>query len=307
MRIGLARALHFYSYGLLWYCFLKELGQQVVLSDLSNQQILEAGARHMVDTACLPLKILNGHIENLKEKKVDYIFLPRIVRESQDTFSCPKAAGLPELITASSSQLPPLLSPVIEGSIASASPYYATGRVLGKSRGQVKKAYEKAYYQWDAMRQREKAKNQNAGPTIAILSHAYLSEDRFVSFQLKEQLQKLGYHVITAPLHALMPQDASIFPHYMFWQSGQNMGALMQGKQTKKERKTKPIAGYIFLSAFGCGPDSYIETYCRKAAEKRGAGYLLLTLDEQTGKAGVMTRLEAFLDVVKRCEKRRGA
>ena len=31
MKVGLPRAMHFYSYGLLWYTFLEQLGVKVVL------------------------------------------------------------------------------------------------------------------------------------------------------------------------------------------------------------------------------------------------------------------------------------
>ena len=94
----------------------------------------------MVDTACLPLKILRGHVENLKEKGVDYIFLPRVVKPDQDTFTCPKSAGLPELIFQTGRDLPLLLSPEIEGSILDPRPYYETGLILGAGKKQTQAA-----------------------------------------------------------------------------------------------------------------------------------------------------------------------
>ena len=148
MKVGLPRAMHFYSYGLLWYTFLEQLGVKVVLSDLTDQKTLEEGTKKMVDTACLPLKVLRGHVENLKEKGVDYIFLPRVVKPSEDTYTCPKSAGLPELIFQTGRDLPPLLSPEIDGSVTDPRPYYETGHMLGASKKKTQKAFFYALRRW---------------------------------------------------------------------------------------------------------------------------------------------------------------
>ena len=63
----------------------------------------------------------------------------------------------------------------------------------------------------------------------------------------------------------------------------------------------KMIDGLIHVTAFGCGPDAMVdkllELDCRK---QNRLPYLSLCLDEHTGVAGVMTRLEAFVDMLVR-------
>ena len=54
-------------------------------------------------------------------------------------------------------------------------------------------------------------------------------------------------------------------------------------------------------------PDSYIETYLRQYLDRQGIPHLTLTLDEQTGETGLITRVEAFLDMMQRRERRAGA
>ena len=62
--------------------------------------------------------------------------------------------------------------------------------------------------------------------------------------------------------------------------------------------KDNKIDGLIALNAFGCGPDSLmIERIIRKA-KQFNKPILHLTIDEQTGEAGFITRLEAFVDML---------
>ncbi|MCQ2789037.1 MAG: hypothetical protein MJ229_01540, partial [bacterium] len=64
--------------------------------------------------------------------------------------------------------------------------------------------------------------------------------------------------------------------------------------------KDNRVDGIITLNSFGCGPDSLmIERITRKAKEFNKP-MLQLTIDEQTGEAGFITRLEAFIDMLYR-------
>ncbi len=305
MKVGLPRAMHFYSYGLLWYTFLEQLGAQVVLSELTSQNTLEVGTRKMVDTACLPLKILRGHVENLKEKEVDYIFLPRVVKPSEDTYTCPKSAGLPELIFQTGRDLPTLLSPEIDGSISDPQPYYETGFVLGASKKQTQKAFFHALRRWQLQQnqsQMRRKMGKSSAETIALIGHPYLTEDPGINFHLKETLKQKGYRLITSDQMRRLSGQGRIYPKFMFWQSGHDMGSLLLSMDDVNK-----ATGVIMLTAFGCGPDSYIETYLRQYLDRQGIPHLTLTLDEQTGEAGFITRVEAFLDVIQRRQRRAGA
>ncbi len=305
MKVGLPRAMHFYSYGLLWYTFLEQLGVKVVLSDLTDQTTLEVGTRKMVDTACLPLKILRGHVENLKEKGVDYIFLPRLVKPSEDTYTCPKSAGLPELIFQTGRDLPPLLSPEIDGSMTDPKPYYETGHMLGASKMKTQKAFLYALRRWQLQQSQSRLRQKLTNPgnkTIALIGHPYLIEDSGINFRIKELLKQKGYHTVSSNQMRRLNAQGRIYPKFMFWQSGQDMASLLLSMD-----KVNKAAGVIMLTAFGCGPDSYIETYLRQYLDRQGIPHLTLSLDEQSGEAGVVTRVEAFLDMIDRRQQKVGA
>jgi predicted nucleotide-binding protein (sugar kinase/HSP70/actin superfamily) len=69
--------------------------------------------------------------------------------------------------------------------------------------------------------------------------------------------------------------------------------------------QSQDIDGIIYVACFGCGPDSMVgEIIERKIA---GKPYMLITVDEHTGEAGLVTRLEAFCDMLKRRRIRNGA
>ena len=58
------------------------------------------------------------------------------------------------------------------------------------------------------------------------------------------------------------------------------------------------IDGIITITAFGCGPDSLMVEKINKNSKIYNKPILNLTIDEQTGEAGFITRLEAFVDML---------
>ena len=82
-------------------------------------------------------------------------------------------------------------------------------------------------------------------------------------------------------------------PKRMFWTHGQRIVgsafSLIEGKK---------IDGIIYVSAFGCGFDSVLMDLVERKAKKHRVPFTLLTIDEQTGEAGINTRIEAFVDML---------
>jgi predicted nucleotide-binding protein (sugar kinase/HSP70/actin superfamily) len=74
----------------------------------------------------------------------------------------------------------------------------------------------------------------------------------------------------------------------MYWQSGQTI--LAAARLIRRE----PRLQAIYVTHFGCGPDSFLLGYFRR--EMEGRLYLELELDDHTADAGVNTRCEAFFD-----------
>ena len=60
------------------------------------------------------------------------------------------------------------------------------------------------------------------------------------------------------------------------------------------------IDGVIFLISFACGPDSLIAELIMRDMKVVGLPFLQIIMDEHSGEAGMMTRIESFTDMIKR-------
>jgi len=77
----------------------------------------------------------------------------------------------------------------------------------------------------------------------------------------------------------------------MYWGYGQKIL-----KAAKFVRNHNKLYG-IYVTNFGCGPDSFITHFFKRLM--KGKPYLQLEIDEHSADAGAVTRLEAFLDSIK--------
>ena len=60
------------------------------------------------------------------------------------------------------------------------------------------------------------------------------------------------------------------------------------------------VDGVIHLMPFSCMPEIVSQNILSKVSKNEDIPVLSLVLDEQTGKTGYITRVEAFVDLVKR-------
>ncbi len=94
--VGIPRALNMYENYPFWHSFFTHLGYRVELSGQSTKKVYEAGIESMPsENACYPAKLSHGHIMDLLEKDVDFIWMPCIRWERQEDagannhFNCP--------------------------------------------------------------------------------------------------------------------------------------------------------------------------------------------------------------------------
>ena len=109
------------------------------------------------------------------------------------------------------------------------------------------------------------------------------------------KLEKMGVNVYSALqlTDEQMQKGLSSIGVHEYWANSAEMSGAA-GHYLKDNK----IDGIITLNAFGCGPDSLmVESITRKAKEA-GKPLLSLTIDEHTGEAGFVTRLEAFIDML---------
>ena len=93
MKIGIPRALLYYRYDVLWETFFQELGMEVVLSPVTDKDILDDGNLYAIDENCLSAKLFFGHTAKL-EGLCDAVFVPRIANYGKDGIMCSRFEAL---------------------------------------------------------------------------------------------------------------------------------------------------------------------------------------------------------------------
>jgi predicted nucleotide-binding protein (sugar kinase/HSP70/actin superfamily) len=111
-----------------------------------------------------------------------------------------------------------------------------------------------------------------------------------VSLDIPGKLRKLG--VLTIPMDFLTTTGSST-PRFqakdgMYWKYAQRII-----KACKTVRNDSRLHA-VYLTNFSCGPDSFIGTFFKDLMSPKP--YLMLEIDEHSADAGVVTRLEAFLE-----------
>ncbi len=91
--IGIPRALMvFYQQFPFWRTFFEQLGFTVVISKESDKSLVTKSFETITTETCLPVELMHGHVIDLIEKGVDFIFLPFIVngkqKEGNKTLNC---------------------------------------------------------------------------------------------------------------------------------------------------------------------------------------------------------------------------
>jgi len=106
-RIGIPRALFFHEFFPFWASFFQNLGFEVVPSDPTNKRIIREGTEKVSFETCFPVKVAFGHVLNLLQKDVDYIFLPSLINlktedyDYEQNYACPYVQALPYMVKTS--------------------------------------------------------------------------------------------------------------------------------------------------------------------------------------------------------------
>lgn len=303
LTIGIPRSLLYYDCGPLWTDFYKSLGAKVIESPATTKGMIDAGVSLSVDDACFPVKVYHGHAAAIADQ-CDYLFVPRLVSTQRSTFMCPKFLGLPDMVRAAFGSSVRLISPTIDLSrsrrgfvraVVSAGEVITRNPILSLSAWRACQRRQRTA----ANPVRESKKQPKA--RIGLLAHQYVLLDRMLSLGLLERLDEMNVEVVLAedvPLREVQLHAASLGRH-IFWSHEQRMyGAGMAMVSANS------VQGIIIVQAFGCGPGSMIfDLFARRCRRMSAVPVLNLSIDEHTGEAGIVTRLEAFVDMLLRTER----
>jgi len=149
------------------------------------------------------------------------------------------------------------------------------------------------------------AKNRRL-PKVALIGEIYTVCDSTINFDMESKLGKEGIEVhremdITYHLKKLLFPwkdwiiQKKINPYLRSTVGGHGRDAIYETLNYVK----KDFDGIIHLLPFGCMPEVTVRPILQKIHQEKGIPFLSLSLDEQVAEAGINTRLEAFVDVVR--------
>ena len=303
--IGMQRALYGHHTAILWAHFFDRLGYHLVLTPPTNANISKKGIEMAVDGVCYPVKVSYGHIAEIVGK-TQYLFIPSLIkmstpRPAETGFYCPMVQSNSYMVRmALGLDRIEILNPVIhlkhDPNTLAMEIYRQMGARLGLSKGSIKQAW---YHALERQRQfiaemhhqgSKILRNLDSDePVMMVTGRPYNLYDDRLNLRLGQNLAKLGITALPMDFMDVSPVDLTEFPS-MFW----GLGA--QILKTTKVVAANPNYFGLHLTNFGCGADSFVEHFYKFLMGEKP--YLILELDEHSAAAGVMTRLEAYQNVI---------
>jgi len=314
--IGIPRALEFWNSLPFWKTFFKALGFRVVLSRESTRRLYESGIASVPsDTICFPAKLAHGHLLDLLEKEVDYIFMPIMGRMPSENprvvsdFTCSVLKGYPMILRASD-------EPEEKYSVPFLTPYFPWFderskrlQVIEFARTQFgidKRVAGGALDQADAAMRLFQGRLETRGAEVL----AYLDEhdlfgivlgarpyhsDRLVSHDLSAYFTRMGIPVLTIDslpqIHETeidkVRMDAVVNFHVRMVS-----GAMFAARRSRLE--------FAQIVSFGCGHDAIITDEIIDVMTKiSGKRPLVIKMDESDVAGPLNVRVKSFVETVR--------
>ncbi|MBN2419300.1 MAG: CoA activase [Deltaproteobacteria bacterium] len=303
--IGIQRTLYTIQTAVLWIHFFDRLGFRPVLTGPTNNHIAEIGIEAMTAETCFPIKVSHGHVRSLAGK-TGYLFLPVLINmETEDKnekgFYCPLVQANKYMVNAALDlDTERIIGPILhmKHDLPSLAIEMAEqmSPALNKSPSEIKEAL---YY---GMKRHKAflAEIHNTGseilsahdpeePLIIVTGRPYNLYDERLNLRLGQNFSKIGLKALPMDYIDVTGIDLSDFPN-MYWGYG---GQILR---TAKFIKAHSNFFGLHLTNFSCGADSFVEHFYKHVMGDKPS--LILELDEHSAVAGVMTRLEAYRNVI---------
>jgi len=311
-KVGIPLALTAWNYLPFWQRFFAELGYEIETTEGTSAETKQKGAENTAGDFCFPVVSAYGHFLSLWEKKLDWIFIPEMISaepnpHTTNSFFCPYVQSYPSIMRShlrvNGRDDSRLLSAIIDLRWPERRQVKELAKKLkdklGVSASELRRAWQRAgetLREFNAQVASENAEMlerlEREGRTgIVILGRPYNVFDTGMNLELTQKIAELGFYVL--PLDAL-PFKPELFGsefQNIYWSYGQRIiSALLQIRE-------HPRLFPIYFSNFNCGPDSFLLQYAEQVMGDKPM--LALEFDEHGADAGYLTRVEAFLDVVK--------
>ncbi|MBI5248670.1 MAG: hypothetical protein HY912_04180 [Desulfomonile tiedjei] len=299
----MVRSPQFYEWFPFWKTFCEHLGINLKPASRNSRKLFEAGSPFLPVETCLPMKAIAGQIKDLVDCGVKTLFHPTILierferNEQRPVDYCPFIQASSQFFKgAFDLDWKELLVQAEIDPDSFRREHVKFARSLGFSLQDATAALESAMARQaafgvelqtegrrflDSLEDDEKA--------IVVLGKPYHLSDPFLNMNLGTLLQGQGIKAIPGDIFPIDP--AGTKPRRVVSWKYQ-----WQLVRTASELASDPRLFPVLITFFGCGPDSFTLRHVNEAL--RGKPLLVLEMDEHSSRAGILTRIEAFLDRV---------
>ena len=313
--IGLPMGLNMYEMYPFWNTLFRNLGFKVKMSGFSNRKLYLKGQGTIPsDTVCFPAKMMHGHIQNLIEMGVDYIFYPCQTfnfneGKAKNCYNCAVIAGYPEVIEANTLNF---------GNIKYINDYLGPHnrrqfparfkKVLQKHFGEfssreVARACKLAYKAYDSymadIRQEGKKIVELArkeGKRIIVLAGRPYHADPEINHGIHKLICALGFAVISEDaIASLVPKfKVNLLSQWTYHQRLFSAAKYVAGEDDMY---------LVHLVSFGCGLDALTTDEVRSILEFHGNLYTQIKIDEVTNLGAIKIRLRSLIAAIEQQNK----
>lgn len=311
IKIGINKSLITHNLFPLYYNFFTQLGCKIVVPDKLNEEALN----RQTTSFCFPAQVAIMLFDNLVEKQPDYYFMPQ-VRElfvprgnlkpdfcATCIFSQGEAFWMSALYKEKNLKekiLDPLLNFRL-GYEKEENTFIEIAKKLNFSKEKAKKAFEIAVkIQKDfeneckeiGRKVIEKLKEKEDSFAFVLFGRPHNAFTEDVNKGIPRKVTSRGYIIL--PYEMLDFEDEVLDEPYkssMHWEIGQK---LLKAAYTVKKNKNLFL---IYITNFLCAIDSFLVQHTRRIMETKPS--LTLEIDGHTADAGINTRIDAYIDVIK--------
>ncbi len=315
--VGIPRVLNIYENYPFWHTLFTELGFRVELSERSTAKTYEKGIETIPsESVCYPGKMVHGHIMDLVNRDIKFIFYPSITHERKEEegadnhFNCPIVISYPEVIDNNIDILrerdilymKPFLPYDSEKRMTKRLSEELKGFNIGKK--EIKEGVRKAYreqkaFSKDVQESGEKAIRQmrKEGIKGIVLAGRPYHIDPHINHGIPEMINSLGFAVLTEDSVSHLGKIKRPLRVVDQWSYHSRLYGAASFVSTQEDLEL------VQLNSFGCGLDAVTTDQVEDILKASSKVYTTVKIDEGNNLGAARIRLRSLKATILEREK----
>lgn len=314
--VGIPRVLNMYENYPFWYTFFTNLGFRVELSSKSTKEIYEKGIESIPsESACYPAKMVHGHIMQLIERGIKFVFYPSIVYEKKEIkdamnhYNCPIVTSYPENIKNNVEQIKDIKfkNPFLNFNDKQLlyKRLYDELKEFNISLNEIKNAVDKAWNESIKFKEDIKTKGEQTleyisknNITAVVLAGRPYHIDPEINHGIPELINSYKIAVLTEDsiCHLGKIERPLVVMDQWAYHSRLYAAASFVATQDNIE--------LIQLNSFGCGLDAVTTDEVKDIIERANKIYTVLKIDEISNLGAIRIRIRSLIAAIEERKKK---